>query len=97
MRMAANAKNAKISTGQGQRATDATMPTRIAAKPSHSANRPGRSASTTNRASARQYQTQETSEPLIIAFHAFDQDRQSRQHPQNSRPLPQQPVNTPRE
>src|SRR5205807_750009 len=58
--------NAASSAGQGQRATEATMPTRIAAKPSQSANLPGRSASTANSKNARPNQVHETSEPSFI-------------------------------
>src|SRR5579863_2516911 len=65
-RTAAMPTKARTSAGQGQRATDATMPTSTAAKPSHSAKRPGRSTSTANKASASANQDQETSEPSCI-------------------------------
>src|SRR5579863_2516969 len=65
-RTAAKPTKARTSAGQGQRATDATMPTSTAAKPSHSAKRPGRSTSTANKASASANQDQETSEPSCI-------------------------------
>jgi len=65
----AKAAKAATSAGHGQRATEATTPTRIVANPSQSAKRPGRSASIANSTSASENQIQETSEPFCMGSH----------------------------
>lgn len=62
----AKTTNAAASAGHGHGATEAIMPTRMDAKPSHSMNLPGRTASSANSAAARPNQYQEMSVPIHI-------------------------------